>query len=65
MLKINLTSLIPEETLIKQLGINRITAWRWRRNGKLSHYRIGKRIFYSPRQLKDFLVKAEVNPAHS
>jgi excisionase family DNA binding protein len=57
----NVKNLIREEDLIKQLGINRVTAWRWRRAGKLSYYKVGKRILYSRRQLEQFISQSEVD----
>jgi predicted site-specific integrase-resolvase len=61
----NVKSLIREEDFIKQLGINRVTAWRWRRAGKLRYYKIGKRILYSTQQLQHFLTAAEVDASQS
>ncbi|MDQ3011944.1 MAG: helix-turn-helix domain-containing protein [Acidobacteriota bacterium] len=50
---------MSEEEVIERLGISRITAWRLRRDGKLSYYRVGRSIRYSEQHVADFLASCE------
>jgi predicted site-specific integrase-resolvase len=46
---------MSEKEFSRRVGISRITAWRLRRAGKLSHYRIGTRILYGEQHIAEFL----------
>jgi len=50
---------LSEEEVIERLGISRITAWRLRRDGKLSYYRVGRSVRYSEQQVAEFLASCE------
>lgn len=50
---------MSEKEFARRVGISRITAWRLRRAGKLSHYRIGTRILYGERHIAEFLQRHE------
>lgn len=50
---------LSEAEFCKSVGISRMTAFRLREKGKLSHCRIGKRVFYLPRHVDEFLSKCE------
>lgn len=50
---------ISEGELAKRLGISRITAWRLRRDGKLSYYRVGRSIRYGERHIVEYLASCE------
>jgi hypothetical protein len=47
--------LLTENELSKVLGLARMTIYRQREAGKLSHFRVGKRIMYSVIHLGAFL----------
>lgn len=46
---------VSEAIFCKITGLSRMTAWRLRNSGRLSHYRIGNRVFYSQRHIEEFL----------
>lgn len=45
---------------ISDLPLSKTTVWRLIRDGKLSHYRVGNRVFFSPEHLEQFLKNCEV-----
>jgi excisionase family DNA binding protein len=55
----NQSATMSEKEFARRVGISRITAWRLRRAGKLSHYRIGTRILYGEQHILEFLEKHE------
>jgi excisionase family DNA binding protein len=52
-LQVRLTYTIPEACLI--IGISRTTLWKAIRTGKLSCYKIGRRILFSEEHMTGFL----------
>jgi len=50
---------LTEKEICKRLGISRITAYRLRNAGKLSHCRIGNQVVYLERHLEEFLNASE------
>ena len=46
---------LTETEFCKAVGISRLTAWRMREAGKLSHCRIGNKILYLYRHVDEFL----------
>jgi excisionase family DNA binding protein len=50
---------LSEEDMIQRLGISRVTAWRLRRDGKLSYYRVGRSIRYSEQHIAEYLASCE------
>lgn len=50
---------MTEAEFAKRVGISRITAWRMRRDGKLPHYKIGRRIKYGEKHVEEFLETCE------
>ena len=45
---------LSEAEMAKRLGISRVTAWRLRRDGKLSYYRVGRNIRYGEQHIAEF-----------
>jgi excisionase family DNA binding protein len=50
---------LAETAAAQVLGVAKITLQRLRKRGKISHFRIGARVLYSPEQLKDYLADVE------
>ncbi|MBS1790512.1 MAG: helix-turn-helix domain-containing protein [Acidobacteria bacterium] len=48
-----------EAEVAERLGISRVTAWRLRRAGKLSYYRVGRSIRYGERHIAEYLASCE------
>jgi len=46
---------MTESEFAQRVGVSRITVWRQRRAGKLSHFKIGTRILYSEQHIIEFL----------
>lgn len=53
------TEILTEQEFCKQVGISRVTAWRLREKRKLSHCKVGKKIFYLARHVDEFLRSCE------
>lgn len=51
--------LLTENSVIKLLGLNRITLNRLRAKGRIGFYRIGRTIRYSPEHVQEFLEQHE------
>jgi excisionase family DNA binding protein len=52
-------STITEKEFCSRVGISRMTAYRLREAGRLSHCRIGDKILYLPRHIDEFLASVE------
>lgn len=56
----------PEKELLnskeacRRLNVSRATLCRLTQTGRLSHYRVGKKLLFSPRHLSEFLQSTEV-----
>lgn len=50
---------LTEGEFCLRVGISRVTAWRLREQKKLSYCKIGKKIFYLPRHVDQFLNSCE------
>jgi hypothetical protein len=50
---------LTESEFCERVGICRLTAMRMRQSGKLPYCRIGRRIFYLPRHIEEFLANCE------
>lgn len=55
---------LSEEEMIERLGISRVTAWRLRRDGKLSYYRVGRSVRYSEQHIAEYLALCERQADH-
>jgi predicted site-specific integrase-resolvase len=54
--------LYTERETAQRLGCARMSLFRWRQEGRIAHYRIGHRVFYSDRQIAVFLASVERQP---
>jgi excisionase family DNA binding protein len=54
-----LLSTLSEAELAARLGISRVTAWRLRRSGKLSYYRVGRSVKYGEQHVAEYLASCE------
>jgi excisionase family DNA binding protein len=50
---------MSEQEFCSRVGISRITAWRMRQAGKLSHYRVGNKVLYGLNHIEEFLSNCE------
>lgn len=51
--------LIPIEELRKQLGISRVTLWKWEKDGKVKFVRLSKKKIYIERaELNRFIAES-------
>jgi hypothetical protein len=55
----HLQTLIDEAEFCRRYQISRVTAWRRRRNGLQSYYKVGARIFYGTNHINEFLLSCE------
>ncbi len=46
---------MTEAEFAKAVGVSRVTLWRMRQQGKLPHYKLGRRILYGQRHVEEFL----------
>lgn len=51
--------LLSESEASSALGISKITLQRKRKDGVISHYRVGGRVLYAPSHLDEYLAKCE------
>jgi Helix-turn-helix domain len=58
-LKVNPTTMTETE-FCATVGISRVTAWKLRAQGKLSHCKVGTRILYLQRHVDEFLAQQEI-----
>lgn len=54
--------LYTERETAQRLGCARMSLFRWRQEGRIAHYRIGHRVFYSDRHIAAFLASVERQP---
>lgn len=57
--KIDVGEILPEKVLIERLNVSRTTLWRWRSQGKLACFKLGSKVAYSEKHVKDLLEKCE------
>ena len=50
---------LSESAAARLLGVAKITLQRARKRGEISHFRIGSRVLYSPKQIADYLSAVE------
>ena len=55
---------LTEEQVMEMLNLAQITLWRLRKEKKIAFYKIGKKIYYDPKDVDAFLEKSKV-PAES
>lgn len=48
-------SLVCEKVIERMLSISRTTLYRYRRNGKLPYYKVGRKILYSYEEVVECL----------
>ncbi len=53
------TETLTEVEFCRRVGISRVTAWRLREKKALSFCKVGKKIFYLPRHVDEFLRACE------
>ncbi|NUN10159.1 MAG: helix-turn-helix domain-containing protein [Ignavibacteriaceae bacterium] len=52
--------LIRIEDVIKLLGISKVTLHHWRKQGKLTYYKIGKIVYFKEREVMESLKKIDL-----
>lgn len=50
---------MTEKEAEELLNLSRQTLYRKRMSGELHYYQCGKKVLYSPKHIKDFLLKCE------
>jgi hypothetical protein len=53
---------LTEKQFARKVGISVTTCWALRKKNKLAHYKVGRRIFYSPDHVRQFLESVEQHP---
>lgn len=53
--------LYDEQTTAKRLSVGHSTLKLLRRNGQISHVRIGRRVFYRLKDIENFITKSAIN----
>jgi excisionase family DNA binding protein len=53
---------LTEKEFARAVGISLTTCWALRKKNKLAHYKVGRRILYSPDHVMQFLASVEQHP---
>jgi predicted site-specific integrase-resolvase len=51
--------ILSEKVLIERLNVSRTTLWRWRSQGKLACFKLGSKVAYSEKHVRELLEKCE------
>ena len=52
---------MTEREFCEAVNISRRLAWLMRKEGKLPHIRLGRKVLYTPRHVEEFLARFEQN----
>ncbi len=51
----------PKQLAEMNVGLSTVSQWKLRKSGELKFFQIGRRVFYSPEHINDFLKNCEQN----